>query len=485
PFWIDDDRLLYVREKDEHFQAFVSVPVTGTEQIITAAPYIAYNPRPHGESVRFLNREGFRWTLDEVALPAIPEVVEGEMSSSGAISAEWGGGSSVSPPTVEGYRKLRPPRLRSDAPYSKLDGLFFPRLRVPFVGITRVTGDTDELQFFASLDISGMDELGFHSWAVSGLYEFTDQYLSWNVGYANMQLAPLVVLLNAYDNWTQLWIGPVDEESTTSFRRRDRGLQLNFFRIFYDIPITLGLLALEEEEFDVINPQRRRFVGTQFATAYGAGRGTAYGGTQRLLSSSVNASFFPEQVGSDFSLGDLRNQTAVHLPLPFSNRHRLRLSARARGLLGVPEGFQLMRVGGFADSPLFVSQDSVIQPIARGLLPGPLRFTERLRGFEDLGLATNQAILGDLNYRFPFIVDRGSATSLWMFPASFLSQFNFEIFASGATLLDGELHAAAGASLDMNFQLWLIPFQIRYQIAQRLTDDQALVHTVLLGAGGE
>lgn len=495
-FWIDDEHLLYLREEQARFQVVVRVPGTSTEQIVSNAPYVAFNPRPHGQSLRFLNREGFKWTLDEIAMPAIDvtakaaPLLERSESVEAGVSPEWGGRSAqagpiaTSPDTIVGYREIELPRVQTDVPYSKLDGLFFPRLRVPFVGFSAVTGRAEEVQLLASLSISGMDELGFHAWALTGLYETVDQNFSWSVDYANMQLAPVVVLLSAYESWTQLLLlDPGQSTTTTSFRRRDRGLQLLFFRAFYDIPLSFGILGFEEEEIDVILASHRRFVGAQFATGYGAGRASAYGGTQRLLSSSVSASFFPEQIGSDFSLADLRNESAIHTPLPLSSRHRLRIAGRARGLLGVPEGRQLMRVGGFAADPLFHSQTRAAQPVATGLLPGPLRFVERLRGFEDLGLATNQALLGDVNYRYPIIIDRGSATSLWFFPASFMSQINLELFGSAATFLDGDLHAAVGGSVDVNFSIWLLPFQLRYQLAQRLTDDEALVHTVLFGVG--
>lgn len=499
-FWIDDEHLLYLREEDERFQVVVRVPGTSTEQVVSAAPYIAYNPRPHGQSLRFLNREGFKWTLDEIAMPVIDVIAkaepladlsESERSDIGAVaSPEWGATQEEVRPlgtsrdAIVGYDEIELPRVHSDAPYSKLDGLFFPRLRVPFVGTRAATGQDDEVQFLASLSISGMDELGFHAWALSGLYETVDRHFSWSVDYANMQLAPAVLLLSAYESWTELLLSDPGQVTTTSFRRRDRGLQLLFLRFFYDIPLSFGILGFEEEEIDVILARHRRFAGAQFATGYGAGRASAYGGTQRLLSSSLTTSFFPEQVGSDFSLADLRNETAIHTPLPFSSRHRLRIAGRARGLLGVPEGQQLMRVGGFTESPLFQSQPSVVEPVATGLLPGPLRFVESLRGFEDFGLATNQALLGDVNYRYPIIIDRGSATSLWLFPASFLSQINLELFGSAATFLDGDFHAALGGSVEVNFSsLWLLSFQLRYQLAQRLTDDEALVHTVLFGIG--
>jgi hypothetical protein len=44
------------------------------------------------------------------------------------------------------------------------------------------------------------------------------------------------------------------------------------------------------------------------------------------------------------------------------------------------------------------------------------------------------------------------------------------------------LHVAAGAALGVQFALWVVPLTLRYQLARRLTDDQALVHLLMLSA---
>ena len=70
-----------------------------------------------------------------------------------------------------------------------------------------------------------------------------------------------------------------------------------------------------------------------------------------------------------------------------------------------------------------------------------------------------------------------------MLPAFFLRQLNFELFLAGA--VEGRarhLHAAIGAALGVDFAL-LAPWSLQYQLAQRLEDDRARVHALLLGVG--
>jgi hypothetical protein len=107
-------------------------------------------------------------------------------------------------------------------------------------------------------------------------------------------------------------------------------------------------------------------------------------------------------------------------------------------------------------------------------LPG-LRFTEPLRGYEDFPIATDRVFIAQLTYRYPLIVDRGSLSSLWILPASFLRQIDLELFASGAS--DGRSdapHAAGGGAVTFELALWRVPFSVRYQIARRIEDDHAL-----------
>ena len=85
-------------------------------------------------------------------------------------------------------------------------------------------------------------------------------------------------------------------------------------------------------------------------------------------------------------------------------------------------------------------------------------------------------------YRLPLIVDRGTASTLGILPAFFLRQFELQLFAVAATTArSGDRHEAVGGALQLRFALWIVPLTLQYQLARRLTDDDALVHLVTLG----
>jgi hypothetical protein len=253
------------------------------------------------------------------------------------------------------------------------------------------------------------------------------------------------------------------------------------------MPFVVQARAIEffRSDFATGTSDLRRFIGPELATQYVAGRSTPYAGARWLFALSGQVSYNPVELGSDFSLGDARSQLAIHTPLPFSARHRLRLSARVRSLTGVPEGEELLRVGGFGSRvPLYSTSEPTAEDVNRSLTPPSFVFVEPLRGYEDFGLATNRAALGDLTYRYPLIIDRGVASTLIVLPSFFIHGIDLEAFASAATLMDGAYHAAVGTSAELSFSFWMIPIGLRYQLARRLVDDQALVHTVSLSLGG-
>jgi hypothetical protein len=70
--WADAHRVLYLGETDAKFQVFVfDVDAAGAAPVqVTHAPYLAFAPQAAGDQVRFLDREGWRWELAEVPLPA-------------------------------------------------------------------------------------------------------------------------------------------------------------------------------------------------------------------------------------------------------------------------------------------------------------------------------------------------------------------------------------------------------------------------------
>ncbi len=486
PVWLDDERLLFVASDEDRIQLVEGNLIDGTAIRRSDVPYMAFNPRPHADGgFQFLNRQGWGWSLDRIdgGLGEPTEAVFWQQPSQDLeVQGDWED-TTREEVAITGYDPLQEVTVFDDSPYSSFDRLFIPRLVIPWVSVLYPNVS-------ASLQMSGRDELGFHNWAVSGRWDFVEELPSGSVGYVNAQLAPWYLGLQAASNWLSVTeeIDPETLQATAWRLQRDRSLVAYAERSFFDIPVQLSFQGVEffREEFQDQPEEERVLIGPQMATRYRAGRSTAYGGAQWLFGLSGSAAYYPEQLGSNFSLGDTRSQLEIHTPLPFSKRHRLRFSGRIRSLTGAPEGQNLMRVGGFgAQIPLFSSSESQAESIAGQLVPPAFSFVESLRGYEDFGLAANQVAIGDINYRYPLIIDRGAASALLLFPSVFLRGMDLEGFASGATIIDGNLHAAVGASADVAFMLWTIPLRIRYQFAQRLVDDLGQVHTISLGVGAE
>lgn len=70
PAFLDDGRLIALATVDGRFQLQVRTATGDAPRVISDLPYAALAPRGAGAAVRFLNREGWSWTLDEVPLPA-------------------------------------------------------------------------------------------------------------------------------------------------------------------------------------------------------------------------------------------------------------------------------------------------------------------------------------------------------------------------------------------------------------------------------
>ena len=181
---------------------------------------------------------------------------------------------------------------------------------------------------------------------------------------------------------------------------------------------------------------------------------------------------------------DLRATAGGVFPLPLLDRHQLTIGVRARDLAGLPDSDRLLQVGGLPAGTLWEDSNRPETSIATpALVPSVISFVEGLRGFEDRPRATNRIFIGDVTYRYPFIIDWGSASTLGILPAFFLSQIDLRLFATGATTGDaGDRHLSAGGSLSASFHL-LADFSLRYQLARRLTDDHGFVQLVVLSAG--
>jgi hypothetical protein len=477
PAWIDDQRIVYVgsSSEDGRFQVYLYDPADGRNVKITRAPYLAYEPQAAGaRAVRFLNREGGGWTLDEVALPP---------AGSGTVAVAQPGALSLPPAVSAGP----PPAtvLETDRPASSLDGLFVPRLWGPTIAALGRQGT------LVGAVLVGTDALYKHRWAVTGYYQVESGLPGFSMGYLNRQLAPFsfevaASQLSIHDVAPQVAGMPAPTELT--LYRRDRQALVDVQRAFYGNPVELGFSYDETYrpgDVAVAGLPLQRFAGPFASASYTGQESTPYTSARRLVSASILAAAFPSAwTTAPNGFVDVRATAGGVLPLPLLERHQLSIALRARDLAGLPDSDRLLQVGGLPAGTLWEDSNrpetSIVTP---ALLPSVISFVEGLRGFEDRPQAVNRIFIGDVTYRYPFIIDRGSASTLGLFPAFFLSQIDLRLFATGATTGDaGDRHLSVGGSLSASFHV-LANFSLRYQLGRRVTDDHGLVQLVVLSAG--
>jgi len=525
--WVDDTRIVYLGSghDDVGFQVFLHELDTGANRRLTDAPYLAFQPRPVGASLRFLNREGWGWTIDEVALPAAfaaPTSAALPSPSPSPAGAGAGAPAGVAPAPADASAGVAPPpavpalaesptawlsrpaetaetmRL-SDRPYSSWERLFAPRLYGPTLA---VVGRQD---LSLGLVLLGNDRLSLHRWGVAGLYQVVGGGSpSFAAGYLNQQLAPLAFRLTASEfrvhDTPPVPLGtPPPANPTYSLLRRDRSATFDVFRAFYDNPIDLGFSFLETyrpADPSVLLPLRR-FAGPYLSASFAGLESTPDSGIRRGLFLSLDVAPYPAGWNTlDTGFVDLRGEVAMVLPLPVSQRHVVTLGLRGRRLDGLPPELPLLSVGGYGLLALVRREANTAErPVyASPLLPPGVLFSEPLRGFEDHALYVNGVAIADLAYRYPLIVDWGSASTLGILPAFFWQQVDLELFGSAALTRDTRIedsfldapapsrHLAVGAAVSLKVVLWVLPLVLRYQAARRLTDDAGVVQLITLGS---
>ena len=498
--WVDDHRLLFLgaSEQSAGFQVYLRDLDAGTTVLVTHAPYLAFEPHiaGNGTTVRFLNRDGWRWTLDEVPLPPSPlpsPPLPLQPPAASPVASPLPQQPPPPPPPAPTVAALPPaiaetPIILGDRPYSGADHLLVPQLRaINFQAIGRAG-----VLYGAVLD--GGDRLSFHRWLAFGYLQANASSTlgSAGAGYANQQLAPFTLFAFAEQfSWRDLPVRPMGSPAATpadfTLSKRQRDIDLGIARLFYDNPIELSFLLTESDEPNdaAVPVPLRRFAGPQFSASFTGVESTPYTDARRLFNANLFAAVFPESWGTaGFSVADLRGQVQVVLPLPLSGRHTLRLGVRGRELGGVPDTAPILQVGGAAGGLVYHHSDRPPGPeFSADIVPPGISFFEPLRGYEDFAIGTTRVAIADATYRYPLIVDWGSASTLWLLPAFFLRQLNFELFYTGAVEGRSEtLHAAGGAALGVDFAL-LIPWSLQYQVAQRLEDDRARVHAIFISVG--
>jgi len=309
--------------------------------------------------------------------------------------------------------------------------------------------------------------------------------------YSNRQLAPLTLSL-ALGQWAFKDVPPVLNTSQPTaadytLTRRERELTFDALRLFYENPVSIGFAFIESYRPDdpaVLIPLRR-IAGPHLSASFAGAAAAPYTGISRLFLAAIDAAAYPRDWNSaGFGFFDLRGELAATTPLPLSPRHTLTLDARARDLPGSPAGDRMLRVGGYVLQPLARRSDRPERTAAatNPFLPPGVLFAEPLRGFEDYPFYVDRIGIGSARYRLPIIIDHGWASTLWVLPALFIQQLDFDLFAVAATDgRQGVWHTAAGGSLALRLGFWLLPITVQYQLARRFTDDQALVHLIVLG----
>ncbi len=369
-----------------------------------------------------------------------------------------------------------------DASYSSTDHLIRPTLHAPFLWLYQ--DSSKQTRVFTSLSLEGSDRLGFHNYAANVIYDsgIADEP-SVGVGYGNYQLAPWFVSLGA---GRQLSLAsrraaPPPPDVFTNVKVTDLSASLSASRTFWTTPVDFSFLALDryEEGTGYRSPLRARFIGPAASVSYFAAESTPYGGIKRGLSASLSGSLFPLALGSRFQLADLRASLGGYLPLPLLRRHSFLLTARGRVLPGAPDG--LLQVGGVSSGYLLGTISSDQDRSRSGsliLLPSGIAFTEFLRGYEDYAFRATQVGIVGARYRYPLIVDRGSASLLYLLPSFFVRQVDVEAFAEAARA-DGpaRLHRAAGGAAFFRFTLGqALPMTLYYQFATRFDDGLGPLH---------
>jgi hypothetical protein len=473
PHWVDDGRVLFLREHEGRLQAHALTLATGEIIRVTDAPHLVMDAHPVGDGqVAFLNRDGYDFSLDRAPLAPV------EPSAAPTLAAL------VPPP--EGQAPPAPGRevkVLTDGPYRSLEGLLIPELRIPLVLFYR-DEISEELHLTGLVSLAGQDRLGFHSYALNAAFDTGRNTPSLLFSYGNALLAPWYLL-------TSVGYARTEEEQefrngTFTLEQQELQASVSVSRSFWTTPVAVGFIGLrrryEYEEIPSSDVLTTLF-GPSFATSYFAGESTSYGGTQRGLGLSLSAAVYPKSFGSETTMGDVRAEAVTYLGgLPFLGRDNLTLSVAGRFLPGAPR--ELLEVGGLAvGNSLYRSGETGGQGpgIPLQYQPG-LSFSEYLRGYEDYTVQARHVAIGNAQYRYRIVIDHGWASLLYLFPSLFISQFELEGFGSWArTDAKADFRAAGGAA---RLRLTLgqtIPVTLYYQYAHRFDAGRQPLHFVGLG----
>ncbi len=488
--WLDANHLSLPRTHQGRLQVHRLAVDSGRLERITDAPFTLLDACPTGDSVVFVNRAGSQWSIDRAPMAVREVVKEGSLTAQADVPSQPV--ATDAPPPPPPVTQAPPPfpdapalQVTSDEPYSGLDHLFVPQLRVPGVTVlptsdgVSITGWTTT--FYASL--AGKDRLSRHNWALNGSLSFPraarpfrfDVTPEWSasVEYVNQQLAP----------WTLGLYGSRDPITDGAFWTA----ALSGGRTFFTVPVNVALRGLVSESFFPFGPvcivpcapSVEKYFGPEVSASFSATESTAYGGARKHFSLSGVVRAYSALLGSDRSMVDLSAHVGFAVPLPFTRRHTLVGSVNGRWIPGAPASALLL--GGQPQGFNVIQQPTSVDPASgpRAYLPGTL--AEAVRGYDDFGIRTEGAAIAHARYRFVFPIDRGTASILWLFPSFFARQIDLEAFGSAAVTLQGQWMRATGAAATFRFYLMdIVPVSIGYQFAWRFDLNRAPLHLVSL-----
>jgi hypothetical protein len=462
--FLGDGRVMWLGEVERRSQ----VMVEGVR--VSDAPYAALAAREANGTIRFLDREGWFWDVDEIAAPPVAAEAAPEVAAGVPPVGEFAGG---------------PPIEAMDSRYWPWEHFFYPQQRAP----TAVYISSGAPHIGAVF--GGGDRLGEQRWSLAGYGQppssgSTAWHYAGDAEYLNEMLAPYVIFADVdfYD-----WVDPVmlaDGKAAPPDLRRERDVTASITRTWRG-SFTGALSGLYNDDFDeLVTPERRHLGGPQLALSFDSEEDTRYVTPRRAVYAAATATFYPHEL-STFSgeITDVGGSLGFVAPLPFGRRHTLAVDVRGRALLAQSDTGLLQLGGDTGLATLLSTSNETMAPPSfdASRFPSQLRFVETLRGYEDYAITTDRATIVDVSWRYPLIIDRGVAATLWVLPATFIQELDFELFGAGALDQQNDEHAAAGAAVTMQFSIWRFSLEVQYQIARRLKDDDAITQLIAVGPG--